>query len=95
MLDEFTHEPRIACSSMGIALRSEMPACAGGLWVVKRGHVCHMRHLRSGHAADAAERPMSGMVQNGSSRWVARSRPYCPVKLLISVVREKTKKDRL
>ncbi len=34
MLDEFTHEPRVAYFSMEIALRSEIPTYAGGLGVL-------------------------------------------------------------
>jgi len=34
MLDEFTHEPRVAYFSMEIALRNEIPTYAGGLGVL-------------------------------------------------------------
>ena len=34
MLDEFIHEPRVAYFSMEIALRNEIPTCAGGLGVL-------------------------------------------------------------
>lgn len=50
MLDEFTHEPHIACFSIDIALCSEVPVYARRTVGCEWGHVCHMRHLRSGHA---------------------------------------------
>ena len=63
MFDEFIHAPRVACFSMEIALRSEIPICSGELGVLAgdtvRSATWDPRHCAHARCADRESRAAS------------------------------------